>query len=877
LLHQTALLVGTKKDEMQGCTAKIRTSIPSSHLLNLVVMPKNLVIVESPAKAKTIEKYLGKGFVVKSSYGHVRDLPKHDQAIDIQNDFEPTYEILEDKQEVIKDLRRIAEDSETIWLATDDDREGEAISWHLKEALELDTRKVKRIVFREITKTAILQAIQKPRAIDNHLVDAQQARRILDRIVGFELSPLLWKKVKFGLSAGRVQSAAVRVVVEREMEIEKFNSEAYFRLQAELEAEKRSLQAELSRRLENEGQAQDFLQGCKSAIFRVENLEKKTVKKSPTPPFTTSTLQQEASRKLGYSVGQTMSLAQKLYEAGHISYMRTDSVSLSQEARNNAAAAIEQNYGAKYVQSRQYTTKSSSAQEAHEAIRPTNFAAKEAGADAQQKRLYDLIWKRAIASQMADASIERTIVTINIEKDEAVAKTATLPLPTDKFKATGEVVLFDGFLRVYLESTDDEDDEGAKSVIPPLQIGQVLDLNFIKATESFTRPKPRYTEAALVKALEELGIGRPSTYAPIISTILKREYVVKESREGKKRPYKELVLKENQIETQVKTEIAGAEKNKLFPTDLGIMVNAFLTQHFSNIVDLSFTAQVEEQFDHIAEGKLKWRDMLRFFYQDFHPQVQKVEENADFASTANSRILGIDPKTGRSVIARMGRYGALVELKSENENEKSHFASLKKGQYLNSITLEEALELFKLPRTVGEYEGKEMIAAIGRFGPYIRHDGKFYAIPKEKDPLTISQDEGIEIIEAKRKADAEKNILEFPQNPEVKVLNGRYGPYISYQGQNIKIPKDKVPNELTLEECLELIEKSPKKPKKAMTKPAKTTTKTTEANAAETADAKVKKTPTERLSQKTSAEPKPTTKKAAAQKTTAKTKTEKKK
>ncbi|WP_027003233.1 type I DNA topoisomerase [Hugenholtzia roseola] len=835
-------------------------------------MPKNLVIVESPAKAKTIENYLGKDFVVKSSYGHVRDLPKHNQAIDIQNNFEPTYEISEDKQQVIKELRRIAEDAETIWLATDDDREGEAISWHLKEALELDTRKVKRIVFREITKTAILQAIQKPRSIDDHLVEAQQARRILDRIVGFELSPVLWKKVKFGLSAGRVQSAAVRVVVEREMEIEKFDSEAYFRLQAEFEAEKRSLQAELSRRLENEGQAQGFLQGCKSAIFRVENLEKKAVKKSPTPPFTTSTLQQEASRKLGYSVGQTMSLAQRLYEAGHISYMRTDSVSLSKEARNNAAAAIEQSYGAKYVHSRQYTTKSSSAQEAHEAIRPTNFAAREVGADAQQKRLYDLIWKRAIASQMADADIERTIVTISIEKDKEIAKTASLPLPADKFKATGEVILFDGFLRVYLESTDEEEDDEAKNVIPPLQIGQVLDLNFMKATESFTRPKPRYTEAALVKALEELGIGRPSTYAPTISTILKREYVVKESREGKKRPYKELTLKENQIKTQVKTEMTGAEKNKLFPTDLGIMVNTFLTQHFSNIIDLSFTAQVEEQFDHIAEGKLKWRDMLRFFYQDFHPQVQKVEENADFASAANSRNLGTDPKTGRSVIARMGRYGALVELKSEEEDEKSQFASLKKGQYLNSITLEEALELFKLPRTVGEYEGKEMVAAVGRFGPYIRHDSKFYSIPKEKDPLAISQEEGIEIIEAKRKADAQKNILDFPENPDVKVLNGRYGPYIAYQGQNIKIPKDKVPSELTLAECLELIEKSPKKPTKAIAKPTKVATKATKAT-----DAKAKKAPAKRVSKKAATEPKTVAKKATVKKTTAKAKTEKKK
>lgn len=773
-------------------------------------MSKNLVIVESPAKAKTIENYLGKDFTVTSSFGHVRDLPKSNDAIDIENNFNPTYVISKDKEDVIRSLRKLAKNAETVWLATDDDREGEAISWHLKEALELDKKDTKRIIFREITKSAILNAIQNPRTIDDDLVNAQQARRILDRLVGFELSPVLWKKVKYGLSAGRVQSAAVRVVVEREREIDAFNANSFYKIDAIFDVENgKKLNAELAKRLSEKTLAQQFLENCVAATFKIEDLEKKPAKKSPAPPFTTSTLQQEASRKLGFSVSQTMMIAQRLYEAGHISYMRTDSVNLSVEARQNAENEIKASYGAEYSKNRVYKTKSNSAQEAHEAIRPTNFANRQPVSDGQQQRLYELIWKRAIASQMSDAKLERTIVTIGITKEGKKIQ--------ETLKATGEIIKFEGFLKVYLESKDDEEDEEnseTKGVLPPLKVGQELDLEQMTATERFTRPKPRYTEASLVKELEEKGIGRPSTYAPTISTIQKREYVVKESRDGVQRKYSVLTLKSDKISDKTKTETTGAEKNKLFPTNMGMVVNDFLVGNFPNIVDLTFTAQVEEQFDKIADGNLDWEKMLKSFYGEFHPQVEKVGKDGEYASTA--RELGKDPKTGRVIQARMGRYGALVEklpLDPDDKEQKPEFASLLKGQYLDKITLEDALELFKLPRDVGMFENKKVVAAIGRFGPYIRHDGKFVSIPKEEDPLTINEERAIELIKEKREKDAKKIIKVFPENEEVRVLNGRWGPYIAVGKQNVKIPKDLdiEPKDLTLEKCLELAEAAPEK------------------------------------------------------------------
>ena len=797
-------------------------------------MSKNLVIVESPAKAKTIESYLGKDFTVTSSFGHVRDLPKSNDAIDVENNFRPTYVVSKDKEDVVRSLRKLAKNAETVWLATDDDREGEAISWHLKEALNLDDKNIKRIVFREITKTAILKAIENPRTIDDDLVNAQQARRILDRLVGFELSPVLWKKVKYGLSAGRVQSAAVRVVVEREREIDEFNAKGFYKVDAIFDVENgKKLNAELSKRLSEKSQAQKFLESCVGASFKIDDLEKKPAKKSPAAPFTTSTLQQEASRKLGFSVSQTMMVAQRLYEAGHISYMRTDSVNLSEESRQNAATEIVSSYGKEYAKNRVYKTKSASAQEAHEAIKPTNFANRQPVSDNQQQRLYDLIWKRAIASQMSDAELERTIVTIGITKEGKKLE--------DNLKATGEIIKFEGFLKVYLESKDDEDDDDenseTKGVLPPLKIGQDLDLDKMIATERFTRPKARYTEASLVKELEELGIGRPSTYAPTISTIQKREYVVKEARDGTVREYSVLTLKNNKITGQTKTENTGAEKNKLFPTNMGIVVNDFLVGNFPNVVDLTFTAQVEAEFDKIADGTLQWEKMLGSFYKEFHPQVIKVAEDGEYASTA--RQLGKDPKTGRMIQARMGRYGAVVEklpLDPEDKEQKAEFASLLAGQYLDKITIEEALELFKLPRDVGMFEGKKVVAAIGRFGPYIRHDSKFVSIPKEEDPLSITEERAIELIVQKRDTEAKKIVKLFPENEEVKVLNGRYGVYIVVGKQNVKIPKDLgiEPADLTLEKCLELAKDAPEQKgrfaKKAIAKvetkkaPAKKTT-----------------------------------------------------
>lgn len=810
-------------------------------------MAKNLVIVESPAKAKTIESYLGKDFLVTSSYGHVRDLPKGDKAIDKENGFKPTYEITKDKVDVVRQLRKLVKESEMIYLASDDDREGEAISWHLKEALKLNDSNTKRIVFREITKNAILNAIQNPRGIDLDLVNAQQARRILDRLVGFELSPILWKKIKTGLSAGRVQSVAVRLVVEREREIDKFEATSSFKVTALFDlGGGKVLQAELGERFKTEEEAQAFLEKCKGADFSIKNLEKKPAKKTPAPPFTTSTLQQEASRKMGFSVAQTMTLAQKLYEAGKISYMRTDSLNLSQDAINGATSEISKSYGKEFVFQRVFKTKSASAQEAHEAIRPTDFGAHQVSGDNNEKRLYELIWKRAIASQMADAQLEKTTATIAIS---TVPQTLT---------ASGEVIKFEGFLKVYIESTDDEDaEEEQKGMLPPLEIGQKLNLDHLKAREGFTRPAARYTEASLVKKLEEMGIGRPSTYAPTISTVQKRGYVVKEFREGKERKYREFILKNDTLKRNENTEITGTEKNKLFPTNIAMVVNDFLVKHFPNVIDYSFTASVEKEFDEIAHGSMAWDAMIAAFYGRFHPRVEKTE-NIERSSVGSSRDIGIDPKSGKKVIARLGKFGPIVQIGDSEGEEKPEYASLRKGQFIENITLDDAMELFKLPREVGDFEDKKMVAAIGRFGPYIRHDSKFYSIPKEEDPLSVSHERSIEIIEAKRKSDAEKFIKGFEENPEVQILNGRWGPYIKVGKQNVKIPKDKEPEELTLQECLSLAEAAPVKKGRGGFKKAAAKTETP-------VKAKPKAKPKKKTAAKTKTKPK-TTAKAKADK-----------
>jgi len=780
-------------------------------------MDKNLVIVESPAKAKTIEGYLGDGFTVQSCFGHVRDLPKTNKAIDIKNGFQPTYEIPKEKKDVIKDLKKSAKKADVVWLATDDDREGEAISWHLHEALKLDEENTRRIVFGEITKKAILNAIESPRTIDIALVNAQQARRILDRLVGFELSPILWKKIQRGLSAGRVQSVAVRMVVEREREIEQFDTQSFFKVSAEfLVEDDKVLKAELSERFSSEKEALEFLTKCIGATFTIENLEKKPGQKKPAAPFTTSTLQQEASLKLGFSVAQTMTLAQRLYESGKITYMRTDSVNLSESALENAAKEIISAYGAEYSETRQYTTKSSSAQEAHEAIRPTEFSEKSAGGDRNQTRLYELIWKRAIASQMANARIERTTATIGI---------STVP---QTMKATGEVIMFEGFLKVYLESNvDEKDEEESKGILPPLTVGQELNLDSMKAVQRFTRSPARFTEASLVKKLEELGIGRPSTYAPTISTIQKRGYVLKEHRDGRERQYLEMILANNEVNTVTKTEITGAEKAKLFPTDVARIVNDFLVKHFPRVTDYSFTASIEKEFDDIASGKLEWDKMIGAFYGSFHERVEATDA-IDRSEVDTSRELGKDPKTGRTLLVRLGPYGPMAQIGTTEEleeEEKPKYASLLKGQLLESITFEEAVNLFKLPREVGTYEDKVITAAIGRFGPYIRHDSKFVSLKGDDDPYTVEQERAIELIEAKRKADAEKFIKSFDENPEVQVLNGRYGPYIKVGKKNVKIPKDQEPKDLTLKECLDLAEKAPERKARGGKRKTKAATK----------------------------------------------------
>jgi len=771
-------------------------------------MAKNLLIVESPAKAKTIEGYLGKDFTVKSSYGHIRDLVKSEDAIDINNNFNQRYEVPADKKQVVSELKKLAKEADIVWLASDEDREGEAISWHLFETLGLKEPDTRRIVFHEITKPAIMKAIENPRKIDYNLVNAQQARRVLDRLVGFELSPVLWKKVKPSLSAGRVQSVAVRLIVDREREVNKFTAEAAFKIVALFGTGRNAFKAELPERFSKQEDAEKFLEDCKQAIFDIKSLETRPTKRSPAAPFTTSTLQQEASRKLGYSVARTMQVAQRLYESGYITYMRTDSVNLSDTALNAAEKEITSAYGEKYHQYRKYKTKNASAQEAHEAIRPTYFNNHTIDGESNEKRLYELIWKRAIASQMSEAQFEKTVAKISIStrKEDLVAN--------------GEVMKFDGFLKVYLESSDDEEDnqtaDGENAILPPLTKGQVLDLQELSATERFSRPPARYTEASLVKKLEELGIGRPSTYAPTISTIQNRGYVVKEEREGRQRNFRVLTLKGGNISKETKTENTGAERGKLFPTDIGAVVNDFLVQHFKGIVDFNFTAGVEKQFDEIAQGLQDWTKMIRTFYDPFHKDVQNTIETADKAT--GERELGVHPESGKKMSVRIGRYGPFVQVgdnPTDESEEKPLYASLRTGQSIETISMEEALELFKLPKILGEYEGKVMKVAIGRFGPYISHNSAFVSVPKEIDPLDVTEEQAIELIEAKRKKDAEKLIKSFPEDETVKVLNGRWGPYIEFGKLNVKIPKDITdPTTLTYEQCKALADAAPKDAKK---------------------------------------------------------------
>ncbi len=772
-------------------------------------MSKNLVIVESPAKAKTIEGFLGEGYTVKSSFGHIRDLVKEKNGVDINNNFEPSYEVSADKKDIIKELKKLADAAETVWLASDEDREGEAISWHLKEALKLKNDKIKRIVFHEITKPAILKAIDNPRAIDDDMVDAQQARRVLDRLVGFELSPLLWKKVKPSLSAGRVQSVCVRLIVEREREIQNHQSEYTFKVTANF-----VLDGNVILKSEHSGkpfaqkeQANAFLTTCLNAIFSIKSLETKPATKSPAAPFTTSTLQQEASRKLGFSVSRTMSVAQKLYEAGKITYMRTDSTNLSQTALDAAKTEIESAYGKPYSHTRQYKTKAAGAQEAHEAIRPTYFENHTTEGERDEKVLYDLIWKRAIASQMSDAQLERTIAKIAISTN------------AEELVSRGEVIKFDGFLKVYLETKEELEDENPleAAMLPPLSINQILNLREILATQRFSRAAPRYNEASLVQKLEELGIGRPSTYAPTIKTIQERGYVLKTDREGTERKFTVLTLKNNTLSEELKTETTGTEKSKLFPEDIGMLVNDYLVTNFPNILDYQFTASVEGDFDRIAQGQLKWRTMLHDFYFPFHTQVEKSSKESERVS--GERILGEDPKTGKQVSVRMGKFGALAQLTNlADSQEKPRFTSLLKHQKLELITLQDALELFNLPRQLGIFEDKPVEANIGKFGAYVKFDGGFVSIPKELDLYTISLVQAIETIENKRQADANKLIKSFAENKEVQVLNGRYGAYIAVGKQNVKIPKDKAPETLTLEECLELSANQVDKPKKPFKK-----------------------------------------------------------
>jgi len=785
-----------------------KSSFNLQHISKTYKMAKNLVIVESPAKKKIIQGFLGKDFVVESSIGHIRDLPKKGgMAIDIENGFEPNYVISEDKTKVVSHLKSVAKKAETVWLATDEDREGEAIAWHLTEALKLDAASTKRIVFHEITKKAITKAVENPRLLDTNLVNAQQARRVLDRLVGFELSPVLWRKVKQGLSAGRVQSVAVRLIVERENEITNFTPVSSYKVVAFfINMDGKVVKSELPQRFKNNEDAYSFMEKCKDATFSVESLEQKPAKKSPTAPFTTSTLQQEASRKLGFSVSQTMMVAQKLYEAGRITYMRTDSVNLSNDALDAAEKVIGSLYGEEFSKRRVYTGKSKGAQEAHEAIRPSYMENKTVDGDSSHQRLYDLIWKRTISSQMADAQFDRTTVKINISTT------------AEQFVAKGEVITFEGFMKVYLEGKDDDNEE-QKGMLPKLEVGEALGLSEAVASEQFSRPPARYAEASLVKKMEELGIGRPSTYAATITTIQKRGYIEKENRDGFDRVSQMIELKDGNLTKSEKTSITGAENKKLFPTDVGIVVTDFLVEHFSDVMEYSFTASVETEFDEIAEGKKVWNEMIASFYGGFKEKVVDVIGNVGKAS--GERELGLDSASGEKVFARIGPFGPMVQMgeKQEDENApKPKFASLLKGQTIQTITMEEAMDLFKLPRTVGEWEGKEIVASVGRFGPYLRYDGKFTSIKKtdEENPLTIDLDRSIELIKIKIQADKDRLIANFDGDPLIQVLNGRYGPFIQVtppKGKkiNVKIPKGTEPKDLNREECITLWENQPEK------------------------------------------------------------------
>lgn len=767
-------------------------------------MQKNLVIVESPAKAKTIEKFLGKDFKVMSSYGHIRDLKKKDLGIDLENNYTPIYEIPSDKKKVVDELKKAAKEADLVWLASDEDREGEAISWHLYKTLKLEENKTKRIAFHEITKDAILNAIENPRTIDINLVDAQQARRVLDRIVGFELSPVLWRKVKPALSAGRVQSVAVRLIVEREREIQQFKTEASYRVIAiftkEDNGSQYEIKTELSKRLKTKQEALNLLEKLKEASFKVEEVETRPMKKSPAAPFTTSTLQQEASRKLGFPVSLTMMVAQKLYESGKITYMRTDSVNLSSLAINTTKNEIESEYGKQYSKVRQFSTKSKGAQEAHEAIRPTYINEHSISGTAQEKKLYDLIWKRTIASQMADAELEKTTVTVSISNEKNM-----------KFSAVGEVIKFDGFLHVYLEGTDDEIIDNETSLLPPVKVQDTLQMKEATATERFTQRPSRYSEASLVRKLEELGIGRPSTYAPTISTIQNREYVEKSNIEGTERQYNILSLKKEKITDVQKTEITGTDKGKLIPTDTGVVVNDFLIEYFPGILDYNFTANIEKEFDQIAEGEENWTKLIDKFYKVFHPIVESAT-NTQTDHKVGERILGVDPKSGRQVSVKIGRFGPMVQIGVQEEEEKPQFAGLQKTQSITTITLEEALKLFELPRSVGEFEEKDVSVGTGRFGPYIKHNGKFISLPKGYDPYSVDLDSAISLIEDKRKKDAEKIIKTFTEDADLQILNGRYGPYIAYQKTNYKIPKGTVPADLDFDAAMKIVKATGEKP-----------------------------------------------------------------
>lgn len=775
----------------------------------------NLVIVESPAKAKTIEKFLGKEYKVMSSCGHIRDLSKKDFSIEGNHTFEPEYEISPDKTEIVENLRKAASKAKTVWLASDEDREGEAIAWHLYVVLGLKPENTRRIVFHEITKPAILNAIEHPRDIDLNLVDAQQARRLLDRIVGFELSPVLWKKIKPALSAGRVQSVAVRLIVERENEIRNFKTESYYRVTARfLSPDGETVKAELSKRLADEKEAEAFLSDCADASFKVTDVTVRPIKKSPAPPFTTSTLQQEASRRLGFTVSQTMMVAQHLYEAGHITYMRTDSLNLSALALKSISDEIKSSMGERYLKTRHYHTKSKGAQEAHEAIRPTYIDKHDIEGSQQEKRLYALIWKRTIASQMSDAELEKTTVDIEPSTRE------------EHFTAQGEVVRFDGFLRVYSESSDDAPAEMSEGMLPPLKKGDTLGLKEMTAAERYTQHPPRYTEATLVKKMEELGIGRPSTYAPTISTIQQREYVEKSNLEGTPRTFTTLTLEKGKVTKSDTTSTVGADKGKLMPTDIGIVVNDFLTDNFPNVLNYNFTADLEERFDLVAEGKAQWKKEIRGFYDVFHPEVERANDMR-LEHKVGERVLGTDPASGKPVSVKIGRFGPVVQIGESTDEEKPRFASLRKDQSVFDITLSDALKLFELPRDLGSFEDETVTVAAGRFGPYIRHAGKFVSIPRTLSPLDITLDEAVELIKAKREADSKKLVKTFDEDPELQILNGRYGMYLSYKKSNYKLPKTvEDPAALTREECLAIIESQESKPRRTSTRRATTTRRT---------------------------------------------------